>query len=96
MVLADSEDLPASVIIRDSSGLVLLEQQAHSRPDDADDLMELETPTLEFDVGDYGVECRARGAATRVPLRIAWAAPVPVEQEKAVVLRVFETPEDWK
>jgi hypothetical protein len=96
MLLADAEDLPASVVIRDSSGLVLFEQQAHSRPDDADDLLQLETPTLKLDVGDYAVECRARGAATRVPLRIAWAAPVPVEQEKAVVLRVFETPEDWK
>ena len=97
MLLTDSEDLPASVVIRDSSGSVLFEQQAHSRPDDADDLMELETPTLQFDVGDYAVECRAReGAATTVPLRVAWAAPVPVEQEKAVVLRVFETPEGWK
>ena len=96
MVLTDSDDLPASVVIRDSSGSVVLEQPAHPRPDDADDLTELETPTLQFDLGEYAVECRARGAATTVPLRIAWAAPVPVEQEKAVVLRVFETPEDWR
>jgi hypothetical protein len=74
----------------------VLQQPAHARPDDADDLMRLETPTVELDVGAYAVECRARGAATTVPLHVAWAAPSPVEQEKAVVLRVFETPEDWE
>lgn len=97
MVLVGSDDLPASVVIRDSSGAVVFQRHAHPRPDKADDLMELETPTLLLDEGDYAVECRpGEGAATAVPLRVTWAVPASVEQDKSVVVRVFETPDQWK
>lgn len=93
-MLVSSDDRSASVVVRDSAGSVVFEQQARRQPADAEDLMELETATLVLDEGDYQVECRSGGgAATAVPLRVAWAPPGTVEQEHAVVLRVFEAPE---
>lgn len=102
VVLASTGAEPASVVIRDSTAAVVFEQRARPRPDDDDDLMRLEEasqglPFLSLDEGDHSVECTpAEGATTTVPLRVAWASPAPVEQEKSVVLRVFETPDHWR
>ena len=96
MVLVSADDLPASVVLRDGSGAVVLDQAAQPQPDSADDLLQRETPTFSLDEGTYEVECRTGGGVVgAVPLDVAWAAPAPVEQEKSVVLRVFETPDGW-
>ena len=98
-VLVSTEDAPASVVIRDSTSAVVFEQRAQRRPGSPDDMLQAEDmpeglQTLLLKQGSYQVECRPKdGAVTTVPLRVAWASPTEGEQEKDVVLRVFETPE---
>jgi hypothetical protein len=106
VVLASTVDEPASVVIRDSSAVVVFEQRAHRQPEDSDDFMAIEvaieessggTPSLSLQEGAYEVECRpGDGAASTVPLRVAWASGADAEEPKNVVLRVFETPDHWK
>ena len=102
VMLASTVDGPASVEIRDSSGATVLRQQAHPQPDDSDDLMAIDehaggTPSLSLQEGTYEVECRSGdGAASTVPLRVAWARGADADAPKNVVLRVFETPDDWE
>ncbi len=99
VVLAVTAEQEGSVVIRDSTAAVVLDQQSQPRPEDADDLMQMDelsggTSTLALEEGGYQVECRPRGgAASMVPLRVAWASPEQGAQENDVVLRIFETPE---
>ncbi len=100
-VMLTSSNRPASVVIRDSSGAVVLRQQAHRQPVEDDDFMAIEEsggmPSLSLQEGTYEVECRRReGAASTVPLRAAWASGADAEEPENVVLRVFETPDHWK
>jgi hypothetical protein len=101
-VLTSTVSGPASVAIRDSSGSVVFEQQAQPQPKTPDDHMRNEeasggAPTLPLAEGSYTAECRSGdGVGTTAPLRVAWAEPGSVEQEKSVFLRVFETPDHWK
>lgn len=101
MMFVSSEDLPASVVVRDGSGQVVLEREAHPRPGDNDELMgsvdamgEDGDMTLVLDEGLHEVECRPRdGAATAVPLRVAWD-PDGSETTTSVVLRIYELRDD--
>ncbi len=99
MVLMSTDDGPASVVIRDSTAALVLERQAHPRPDDFDDMEQIDAasggvPGLALDQGNYEIECRhGDGGVTTVPLPVAWAQD---EQEKTVAVRVFDTPEHWK
>ncbi len=99
-ILVSSVAGPASVVIRDSAGAVVLEQQAHLLPDD-DDMEQIDAlpegaPTVSLEEGGYEVECRpGDGVASTVALPVAWADPGADEQEKNVVVRVFETPDHW-
>ena len=101
-MLVSTEDDPASVVIRDATSAVVFEQQARRRPGTADDELRMEdfpdsVDTLPLEEGDYQVECRPKDAAVAtVPLRVTWDSPTEVEQEKDVVVRVFETPNDWE
>lgn len=100
MMFVSSDDLPASVVVRDSSGAVVFQQQAHARPDDNDELMGYQDAmggvmTLLLDEGVHEVECRPHdGAATVVPLRVAWGSSGGAETAKSVVLRVYERRDD--
>lgn len=100
MMFVSSDDLPASVVVRDSSGAVVYEQQAHARPEDNDELMGYQDAmggvmTLSLDEGVHEVECRPHdGAATVVPLRVAWGPSGGAETAKSVVLRVYERRDD--
>ena len=88
-----------SVVIRDSTGAEVYDFETHPQPQDGEDLMQLEESpgsglALDLEEGGYQVQCRARhGAASTVPLRVAWGGPAAAEQEHDVVLRIFETPE---
>jgi hypothetical protein len=101
-VMLASSDGQASVVIRDSSAAVVLRQQAHRQPEESDDFMAIEEssggmPSLSLQEGAYEVECRPDdGAASTVPLRVAWASGADAEEPKNVVLSVFETPDHWK
>ena len=101
-VMLASSDGPGSVAIRDSSGAVVHRQQTHRKPQEPDDFMAIEesaggTPSLSLQEGAYEVECRpGDGAASTVPLRVAWASGADADGPKNVVLRVFETPDHWK
>ena len=101
-VMLASSDGPAFVVIRDSAGEVVLRQQAHRPPEEHDDFMAIEEstggpPSASLLEGAYEVECRpGDGAATTVPLRVAWASDADAEEPKHVLLRVFETPDHWK
>ena len=54
-------------------------------------------PYLMLQEGAYEVECRpGDGAASTVPLRVAWASGADAEEPKNVVMSVFETPDHWK
>jgi hypothetical protein len=102
VMLSSTVDEPASVAIRDSTAAVVFEQQAHRQPQDSDDFMAIDEnsdgmPSLSLQEGAYEVECRPHeGAASTVPLRVAWASGADAEEPKNVVLRVFETPDHWK
>ena len=102
MALVSTDDGPASVVIRDSTGAVVLERQAHPRPDDHHDMERIDAhpggvPPVALQEGNYEIECRhGDGAATTVGLPVAWAGPASSEQEKNVAVRVFETPDHWK
>ena len=53
--------------------------------------------TLTLEQGIYRVECRQEdAAATEVPLHVAWSSQTGAEQAADVVVRVFDTPDDWK
>ena len=101
-VLVSTQDDPASVAIRDSRSAVVFEQQARRRPETSgggprtDDMPD-EVETLRLEEGTYSVECSPRGTApTRVPLRVTWDSAAGAQQDKDVVVRVFETPEHWR
>lgn len=99
MVLASTDDGPASVVVRDSTAAVVLERQAHPRPDDFDDMEQIDAlpggvPGLSLDEGNYQIECRhGGGGVTTAALSVAWAQD---SQEKTVAVRVFDTPDHWK
>lgn len=100
--LVSTEDDPASVVIRDSTSAVVLDQKAQRRPGTSDDTLRVEdlpegVDTLTLQQGVYQIECRLDGAeATSVPLRVAWDNAAGAERDKDVVVRIFETPDHWR
>lgn len=99
-MLVSAEHEAGSVVIRDISSAVVLEQQAQRRPGRGDEVIRMEdfpdsVDALVLQKGSYQVECRSTdGTATTVPLRVAWDSSAGAESEKDVVRRVFETPDD--
>lgn len=97
MMFVSADDLPASVVVRDGSGTVVFDQRAQARPDSSAELEESlddfgGVTTLVLEEGVHEVECRPHtGAATRVPLRVAWGSAGAAETPRSVVLRVYET-----